>query len=123
MAKQQEIGNRGEKLAAEYLQHKGYDILTLNWRYKRAEVDIIARDGEVVVFVEVKTRSYNLFGPPDLAVNYKKESLLTSAAHVWIEEHQHEGEIRFDVISILIEKNNIPKINHLEDAFFWGLDY
>ena len=123
MSKQQEVGNQGEKLAAEYLEHKGYRILALNWRFKRAEVDIIARTREVVVFVEVKTRTYNLYGPPDLAVNHKKEGLLTSAAHAWIEEHKYEGEIRFDVISILVEKNKMPEIKHMVDAFFWGLDF
>lgn len=121
MSKQQEVGNQGEKLAAEYLEHKGYSILALNWRFKRAEVDIVAQTGDIIVFVEVKTRTYNLYGPPDLAVNHKKEALLTSAAHAWIEEHEYDGEIRFDVISILLDKFKMPKIDHLEDAFFWGL--
>ena len=123
MSKQQEVGNQGEKLAAEYLEHKGYTILALNWRFKKAEVDIIAQIRDIIVFTEVKTRTYNLYGPPDLAVNHKKEALLTSAAHAWIEEHQYDGEIRFDVISILLDKFKMPKIDHLEDAFFWGLDY
>lgn len=122
MAKQQEIGVYGEKLAVEFLEHKGYRIKEINWRYKKAEVDIIAELGGVVVFVEVKTRSYNLYGPPDLAVNRKKEALITSAAQAWIAEQNYEDEIRFDVISILLEKNKMPKIDHLEDAFFWGLE-
>lgn len=122
MAKQQRIGDQGEKLAADYLEHKGYRLLATNWRYKKAEVDLIARDGSLVVFVEVKTRTYDLFGPPDLAVNHKKEAMLTSAAQAWIEANQYEGEIRFDVISILLRENKMPEINHIQDAFFWGLE-
>ena len=122
MAKQQEIGKRGERLAAEYLEHKGWRILSTNWRHKKAEVDIIAQDQDQVVFFEIKTRTYNLYGPPDLAINHKKESLITSAAHVWIEENHYEGQIRFDVISILLPSGKMPKIDHLEDAFFWGLE-
>jgi putative endonuclease len=121
MTRQHDIGNLGERLAVEYLEHKGYRILALNWRYKRAEVDIIAQNGKIIVFVEVKTRSYDHFGPPDLAVNERKEALITSAAHAWIGQHQYEGEIRFDVISILLQENTVSRVQHIEDAFFPGL--
>ena len=121
MAHQQDIGNQGERLAVEYLQHKGYAILATNWRYKRAEVDIIAQTGAIRVFVEVKARSSSHFGPPDLAVNPKKEALLTSAAHAYLEQLAYEGEIRFDVITVLLEQNKMAQIKHIEDAFFCGL--
>ena len=123
MATPQKIGERGERLAADYLEHKGYRLLAHNWRFKKAEVDLIAQDGRMIVFVEVKTRSYNLYGPPDLAVNHKKEAMLTAAAHAWIDENKYEGEIRFDVISILFKENKTTEINHIEDAFFWGLEF
>jgi putative endonuclease len=121
VAHQQDIGNQGERLAVEYLQHKGYTILATNWRYKRAEIDIIAQTGSIRVFVEVKARSSSNFGPPDLAVNPKKEALLTSAAHEYLGQLAYEGEIRFDVISILLEQNKMAQIQHIEDAFFCGL--
>lgn len=121
MAIQQVIGKRGEILAAEYLEHKGYQIVAINWRFKKAEVDIIAKAGAVLIFFEVKTRSYDYFGPPDAAINAKKEGLITSAAHAYLAEHQYEGEIRFDVISILLKENAMAEIAHIEDAFFWGI--
>ena len=121
MAIQQDIGNKGEALAIDFLEHKGYTILASNWRFKRAEVDIIAQEGSTIVFVEVKTRSYDHFGPADLAINAKKEGLITSAAHAYIDQHKYEGAIRFDVISILLQEHKMAKIEHLEDAFFWGL--
>ena len=121
MAHQHEIGKQGERLAIEYLQHKGYTILATNWRYQRAEVDIVAQTGAIRVFVEVKTRSSSYFGPPDLAVNPKKEALLTSAAHAYLEQQVYDGEIRFDVITVLLQPNKMAQIKHIEDAFFYGL--
>jgi len=121
MAIQQEIGNRGEQLAVGYLEHKGYQILQTNWRFKRAEVDIIAQVDDIIVFIEVKTRSYDFYGPPDAFVNARKQKLVTDASHAYIEQEEYEGAIRFDIIAILIEDQASPKINHYEDAFFMGL--
>ncbi|NND33970.1 MAG: YraN family protein [Saprospiraceae bacterium] len=121
MAKQQEIGRKGERLAIDYLEHKGYHILEVNWRFKRAEVDIIAQYDRTIIFVEVKTRSYDTFGAPDLAINSKKENLISSAAHAYIDQQKYEGAIRFDVISIVMGKNKMAQIEHIEDAFFLGL--
>ncbi len=121
MSVQKKIGDRGEKLAIDFLKKNGYQILETNWRYKRAEIDIIAMDGKVLVLVEVKTRSYDYFGPPDAHVDRKKEKMMTSAAHVYMEEIQHDWEVRFDIISILINQDTAPQIKHIEDAFFHGL--
>ena len=112
-----ELGNRGETLAEHFLQDNDYQILERNWRFSRAEVDIIAKDGEVLVFVEVKTRSSDIFGKPEASISPKKETLLKDAAAVYMEQIGHEWEIRFDIISILI-KGEGYSIKHFKDAFF-----
>jgi putative endonuclease len=112
-----ELGNRGEALAEDCLVENGYQILERNWRFSRAEVDIIAKDGEVLVFVEVKTRSSDIFGKPEESVSPKKEALIKDAAAVYMEQINHQWEIRFDIISILI-KGDGHSMEHFKDAFF-----
>lgn len=112
-----ELGNRGETLAEKLLLESGYQILERNWRFSRAEVDIIAKDRDVLVFVEVKTRSSEIFGKPEESISPKKETLLKDAAAVYMEQIGHEWEIRFDVVSILI-KGSGYSIEHFKDAFF-----
>ena len=121
MANHNDLGTYGETLALDYLKTKGYKILETNWKYSRAEVDIIAWDGEVLVFIEVKTRSYDTVAKPEDAINKKKITLLSQAAAVYMEQINHDWEIRFDVISILNRKNKQPTLKHFEDAFFPGL--
>ena len=120
MAIQQDIGNKGEEIAKAFLEKKGYEILATNWRYSRAEIDIIAKDGDNLVFVEVKTRSSSYFGPPAAFVTPKKETFMSHAASAYMEEIDYEDEIRFDVIGILLLKGKAPQIEHYEDAFFPG---
>lgn len=112
-----ELGIRGETLAEQYLKDKGYQILERNWRFSHAEIDIIAKDGGILVFVEVKTRSSDIFGEPEESVSPKKEALLKDAASVYMEQIDHHWEIRFDIISILI-KGEGDSIEHFKDAFF-----
>ena len=112
-----DLGKRGESLAAELLRLKGYRILAENYRIQRAEIDLIAQQGEVMVFVEVKTRSTARFGPPELSVDRKKRAILTDAAGYYCYEQEHEGEMRFDIISIVYESVKVT-ITHHEDAFF-----
>jgi len=118
MAKHIETGKKGEALAVTYLENKGYTILETNWRFSRAEVDIIAMHGEILVFVEVKTRSSDYFGEPEEAVTERKKVLLTDAASMYMEKINHDWEIRFDIISVLLKDVNKPQISHFEDAFF-----
>jgi putative endonuclease len=108
-------GHYGERTAAEYLLKQGYILLHKNYRYRRSEVDIIARKGQTLVFVEVKTRSTDLYGFPEEAVNYKKEKMLLRAADHYIHTTQWQFEIRFDIISITLATPII--IHHIEDAF------
>ncbi len=121
MSKHLETGRSGEELAKEYLLRKGYEVVALNWRHIHAEIDIIARLGTALVFVEVKTRSYRYWGPPDLYVDRKKEQLLAVAAQAYIEVVDHQGDVRFDIIAIMLSQDGFPHIDHIEDAFFPGL--
>lgn len=118
MAKHIETGQLGEQLAVDYLQGKGYQILAQNWRFKRAELDIIAKIEGILVFIEVKTRTDDFFGPPESAVTEKKQRLMVDAASAYMEEIGHEWEIRFDIIAILVIDVNHQEITHFEDAFF-----
>ena len=112
------LGKRGEQLAVSFLEKKNYQILETNWRYGRAELDIIAMDRKALVFVEVKTRNSNQFGTPEIAVNKKKEKLMASAGAAYMREIGHDWEIRFDIIAIIYTNENDYDIQHFEDAFF-----
>lgn len=114
-------GLRGESLALAYLEEKGYEILETNWRYSRAEVDLIARLHDQLIFVEVKTRESYRHGYPEDDVQPKKQQLLYDAAAAYMELCDHDGEVRFDILSIILPPNGAPDIRHLEDAFFPGL--
>lgn len=118
MALHNDIGEHGEKLALDFLKAQGYEILETNWRIGKAELDIIAKLGAELIFIEVKTRSSDTFSKPEDAINRKKIRLLGRAAAVYMEQIGHEGEIRFDVISIVDRKNQQPSLRHLVDAFF-----
>ncbi len=118
MATRQERGRQGEDLAAEYLKGLGYRILERNWRWSRAEADIIAMEGEVLVFVEVKTRSSDHFGQPEEFVSPRKEDLLHDLASRYMEHIGHDWEIRFDIVSILFRDPYGHEIRHIRDAWF-----
>lgn len=117
MTKAQHIktGEEGEALAAAHLEANGYIILETNWTFERYELDIIAQQDETVVFVEVKTRRGSSHGFPEQAVTRKKAKTLLEGASIYLEENHLENEIRFDIISVLLEKTN-PEILHLEDG-------
>ncbi|MEM6378773.1 MAG: YraN family protein [Bacteroidota bacterium] len=114
------LGQWGEKIARQYLEAQAYELLESNWRYSRAEVDIIARQGTQLIFVEVKLRKNNDFGKPETFVDRRKQSLLAEAASAYCEANNHDGEIRFDVISITGNPTTSYQLRHLEDAFFPG---
>lgn len=121
MAKHLETGKKGENLAVAFLKKKGYEILETNWRFRRSEVDIIAKDKKILVFVEVKTRSYDYFGKPESFVSARKKVLLQDAASAYMRAINHTWEIRFDIIGILLHSPQHIDIKHFEDAFFPGL--
>ncbi len=117
MKSTQSIGNQGEETAAEFLVKKGYLILHKNWRYKHLEIDIIARDKNELVIVEVKTRKNEDFEGPQDVVTKKKQKFLIEATAAFIEKYDIDLETRFDIIHIITE-NKGPKIEHIKDAFY-----
>lgn len=112
-----ETGRQGEQIAENYLVALGYKILERNWRYSRSEIDLIAMQNHILVFIEVKTRSYDFFGTPETFVSDQKELLMHEAASVYMENINHDWEIRFDIIAILLNENGTHKLEHFEDAF------
>jgi len=117
MAKHNELGELGEDLAVEELEKNGYEIVERNWRFKKAEIDIIARKNEVLAIVEVKTRSSDYFGDPQDFVKPKKIKMLVEAVNEYVVSKYLDVEVRFDIIAIIINQNKLT-IEHLEDAFF-----
>ncbi len=117
MSQHNELGIKGEVIALEFLEKKGYDILEINWRFGKAEIDIIARDRKALVIVEVKTRTTESFGMPEESVNLAKQKNLALAADEFLEQKNLDMDVRFDVISITLKKDDI-KVFHIKDAFF-----
>ena len=116
MAEHNDFGKLGEEIAANYLEGKGYEMVERNWRNTHKEIDIIAKDGETLVMVEVKTRQTDEYGNPDIAVTKKKQRLLIAAANAYLFKNKLDVETRFDIISIIF-KDGEPVIEHIEDAF------
>lgn len=118
------VGQGGEDLAARYLQDKGYRILERNYRFQRAEVDLVCfqpaknyEDGGELVFVEVKTRSSHTYGVPETAVDISKQKNLRRAALAYLYEYRMEGAYcRFDVLAITRTSSQVD-IHHIENAF------
>lgn len=108
-----EIGKHNEKLAQKFLESKGYEILKINFYCKFGEIDIICKDEDCLVFVEVRSKSYNDFGMPEETVDYKKQKKIIKTANYFIENYKIDyDEIRFDVIAILN-----GDIKHFQNAF------
>ena len=118
MARHNKIGAMAENLATDYLLRKGYKILDRNWRFSRAEVDVICMDSEILVFIEVKSLGYDTFTRPEASVTPYKQGLIMDAASQYMEKIGHEWEIRFDVISMILNEGELVELEHFEDAFF-----
>jgi len=117
------LGADGEARAAAYLQARGYRIAARNVRAGGVEMDLIARRGRVIAFVEVKTRRSRNFGAPEEAVDARKRARLVRGAAAWLREHPAiAARIRFDVIVCEIDPRNGWQVRHLEAAFDAGED-
>jgi putative endonuclease len=114
MTEKIKTGNAGEALAALFLQQKGFEIITKNYRYKHAEIDLIVKRDNLLVFVEVKTRNATLFGEPESFVTDKKAAKIFEGADQYIFENNWNGNIRFDIVSVKLGTS--PLIEHFEDA-------
>ncbi|MCL2533988.1 MAG: YraN family protein [Nocardiaceae bacterium] len=112
------LGAMGEALAAERLTASGMRILDRNWRCRHGELDLVAVDGDTVVFVEVKTRSGLGFGSPAEAVTYAKQRRIRMLAQRWLSESErHWPHVRFDVVSVLVDRRRDPEVTHLVAVF------
>ena len=117
MAQHNELGKTGEQIAVDFLIKKGYEIKERNWRFKKAEIDIIAQKDNFLIAVEVKTRSTDDFGDPQDFLKPKQKNLLIGAMDEYVVSKDLDVEVRFDVIGI-IKNQKETKIEHFEDAFF-----
>lgn len=111
-----QLGRWGEELAASFLREKGYVILERNWRSGHRDIDIVAKTGSIVVFVEVKTRRDRLFADPETSVNYQKQSNLQKSINHYVKSHQLDCNIRFDIITVVGSEASTAVIDHLEDV-------
>lgn len=107
-------GSKGENLAADYLLKKGFEILERNFRFKHAEIDLIIKQEDWLIFVEVKTRSSSAFGEPEEFVDEFKARKIYEAAEDYIFKTDWQGHVRFDVVSIKLGERD--EIMHFEDA-------
>lgn len=113
----QSLGRWGEARAAEFLEAKGYEIIGRNLRTEYGEIDLLARIGKTLVFVEVKTRSSQAYGYPEEAVSTLKQQHMADAAESYLQSHtEHQGEWRVDVIAITRRVGKDPQVLHLENA-------
>ena len=112
-----DLGNRGEELARRFLATKGLSILETNYRCRWGEVDIVARSGDELVFVEVRTRSGSAFGSPEESVTEGKARRLAETAQTFLEERgMEEAAWRIDLLAVRVDSRGYARINHLENA-------
>jgi putative endonuclease len=116
----QKTGQRGEDLAAAYLQHHGYDIIATNWRCHAGEIDIIARQGRTLVFVEVRARHASTTESAFESISPRKRERLVASVHQYLSDHDLETAMwRVDVIAVALARSGKADIDHVEDALDW----
>jgi putative endonuclease len=112
------LGKEGEEIATVYLKQKGFEIIERNYQYGHGEIDIVAKDKNELVFIEVKTRQNLDFGEPEYAINKKKMQQIKKMAELYLFDKEiEEADCRFDVVAILLEDESNPQITHYENAF------
>ena len=108
----------GEAIATTFLKGAGFSIVERNFRCVCGELDIVARDGRTIVFIEVKCRNNASYGPPQLAVTPFKQRQISKAALVWLSKRKlYDAEARFDVVAIVLHDGELPEIEHIRNAF------
>ena len=116
MDERKELGKAGEQLAVELLISKGYDILDRNWHFRHKEIDIIARDHDELVVVEVKTRNAPVMESPEQAIDRQKRRFLVSAANAYVKYKRIRLDVRFDIVNV-VYYSGLPDISHIPNAF------
>jgi len=113
-----ELGSQGERIAVAYLTDVGLRVLDRNWRCREGELDVVAREGDALVFCEVKTRRGVGYGHPVEAVTPAKQRRLRILAQRWLAAHdEHAPELRFDVVGVLVRRAGPALVTHLRAAF------
>lgn len=111
-------GKAGENAATKFLKKSGYKILERNFRKTYGEIDIIAKCGENIAFVEVKTRKNDCFGTPAEFVTKEKQQKIIKCAYTYIQEQNIDAEFTFDIIEVYMDGRKIKEINHIKNAFY-----
>jgi putative endonuclease len=119
MAAHNEFGKAGEQLAVEWLERRGFRLISRNWKSGRYEVDIIASRQGVLHFIEVKSRHDDLFGKPEDWVNQKKGHHLLSAGEAFQNKYPDWNLVQYDILSILLTHDGKPDFFFIEDVYWW----
>ena len=117
MAEHNDFGNLAEDLAVEYLEKKNYRIIARNFRYQKAEIDIVAEFENLIVVTEVKARSYNTVIEPQEAVTKKKIKSIVMCTDFFMQDRTIDKEVRFDIITVLPDEKGVLQLTHIQDAF------
>ena len=116
--RRQALGRVGEYIVSAFLEKKGYTILERNWRTPYGEIDLIAQHGEVIIFVEVKTRASSSLGPPEISITPRKGEHMRCAAEHYIQQHPElTNDWRVDAVTVQIQAGDTPPlIDHFENV-------
>jgi len=110
------LGASGEELALDHLRGRGYRIVARDVRSRLGQIDLVAKHGPTLVFVEVKTRAGTAFGLPQEAVGRAKERRLRLLGSAYLQRHPHRGPVRFDVIGLTVIDGRLVRLEHIENA-------
>jgi putative endonuclease len=111
------LGKTAENYAALFFQRKGYCILAQNYRFRKAEIDLIVQKNDTIVCVEVKARSYDYYGHPSIFIHKRKQKLLCMAMDHFAQNTPYEAEFRFDILCVY-KSHNKWQVEHLKNAFY-----
>ena len=117
------LGKKGDDIALNYLTEKGYELVARNYRFSRyGELDLVMKDGNYLVFIEVRTKKNKLYGSPLETIDYDKRRQIEKMAQLFLvkEKLSQDTFCRFDAIGIILSNNNEPEIEHIQDAFIIG---
>lgn len=118
MTDKQKIGKAGEDAAARHIQKSGMKVLARNYRAGKGEIDLVALDGETLVFIEVKTRTGTAYGTAGEAVGYRKQQMVIRTAQYFIAQRKlYDSAVRFDVAEVYSEQGNGYRVQYIRDAF------